>query len=94
MTVFVNNEAAQNLAANRAPITNNTGDKLQHDVSSTYQGFFAERTNRVMPKVQHLAATATATATAASNVLLTSSATVSIADPTSLHRELDKRMKD
>jgi hypothetical protein len=51
MTVFVNMEAAQNLAANRAPITNKTVDKSQKDVSSTYQAFFAERTNRVMPTV-------------------------------------------
>jgi hypothetical protein len=70
MTVFVNKEAARNLAANRAPITNKTVDKSQKDVSSTYQGFFAVRTKRVM--VQHLAATATATA--ASTGLLTSSA--------------------
>ena len=89
MTVFVNKEAARNLAANRAPITNKTFDKSQKDVSSTYQGFFAERTKRVM--VRHSAATATATA--ASTGLSTSTAMVSIADPASLRRELDRRMK-
>jgi hypothetical protein len=41
MTVFVNkDDAAQNLAADRAPITNKAVDKSQQDVSSTYQGLF------------------------------------------------------
>jgi hypothetical protein len=90
-TAFVNKKAAQNLAANRAPITNKTVNKSQKDVSSTFQqGFFVERTtNRVM--VWHSAATATATA--ARTGLLASTAMGLIADPASLCRELDKRMK-
>jgi hypothetical protein len=38
MTVFVNKEAAQNLAANRARITNTTIQNSQN--GSTYRGFF------------------------------------------------------
>jgi hypothetical protein len=45
MTAHFNEEAARNLAANRAAIANKTVDKSQKDVSSTYQGFFAEGTN-------------------------------------------------
>jgi hypothetical protein len=49
-TVFVNKEADQNLAANRAGIANKTIEKSQKNVSWTYQGlFFAQRTNQVTP---------------------------------------------
>jgi hypothetical protein len=50
MTVFVNKEAARNLASNRAAIANKTINKLQKDVLSTYQGFFAESTNHPRTK--------------------------------------------
>jgi hypothetical protein len=85
-TVFVNQVAARNLAANRAAIANRT--------STTYQGFFAVGTNhrpinRVTTTVRPLTATATATATTG----LSTTTAVSIADPTSLRRELDERMK-
>jgi hypothetical protein len=84
-TVFVNNEAARNLAANRAAIANKTS-------GSAYQGFFAVGTNhRRTTTVGPSTATATATATASTGLSITTA--VSISDPTSLRRELDERMK-
>ena len=102
MTVFVNKEAARNLATNRAAIANRSVEKSQKDVPSTlhqgYHGFFAKSTNRVTSTVRPSTTTATTTATAtltattASTGLATTVA-VSIADPRSLRRELDARMK-
>ena len=93
MTVFVNKEAARNLASNRAAIENKTVGKSQKDVSSAYQGFFAVRPSSTT-------ATITATATPTCNTTASKStgrsattAITSIADPTSLRRELDERMK-
>jgi hypothetical protein len=84
MTVFVNKEAARNVAANRAAIANKTVHKSQKDVSSTYQGFFAERTNHRRTKT---------TAMVQPSMTSTLSTAVPIADPARLRRELDKRMK-
>jgi hypothetical protein len=104
MTVFVNKEAARNLAANRAPIRNKTVDKI----SSPYQGFFAQRTNdrctnRVATTVPRPSTTTVSTRiptacagllTGLSTTAVASTISVStLADPTSLRRELDKRMK-
>jgi hypothetical protein len=78
MTVFVNKEAAQNLAANRAVIPNRTVGKLLKDILSTYQGFFAARTNQWCTNP----ITTTVMSTA-----------MSIVDPTSLGCKLDEQMK-
>ena len=82
MTVFVNKEAARNLAANRAAIPNTTVAKSQKEFSSS--GFFAERTNQVTKTVRPSTSSTSTIATAT---------TVSIADPSSLRRELDERIK-
>jgi hypothetical protein len=85
-TVFVNQEAARNLAANRAPIANRT--------SSTYQGYFAVGTNhRPTNRITTAVRPSTATATAGTGLSTTTGNAVVIADPTSLRCELDERMK-
>jgi hypothetical protein len=81
MTVFVNQEAARNLAANRAAILNKT---------STYQGFFAVGTNH-RPTNRVTTTVRPSTVTASTGVSTTNA--VLIADPTSLRRELDERME-
>ena len=78
MTVFVNKEAARNLAANRAAIANKT------DVSCTYQGFFGERVTTVRPSPNP------ASPNTASPNDAGARSTTSAADPSSLRRELDK----
>ena len=84
-TVFVNQEAARNLAANRAAIANRT---------STYQGFFALGANhRPTNGVTTTARPSTTTATATASPGFSTTCNVLIADPTSLRRELDERMK-
>jgi hypothetical protein len=81
MTVFVNKEAAQNLAANRAAITaNKTVNKAKKDVLSTYQGFTNCRRTKTSAMVQP-------------SMTSTLSTAVLIADPARLRCELDERMK-
>jgi hypothetical protein len=129
MTVFVNKEAARNLAANRAAMKNKTAETSRQNVR-----FFQPRTNRVTTAAQPSiaaagaagAVTAAGAATAAAAASDTgaaaaaastasagtekrcsklyhplpslrdmgaATAALSIADPTSLRRELDERMK-
>jgi hypothetical protein len=103
MTAFVNKEAARNLAAKRAPIRN----KIVDTISSPYQGFFAQGTNdrcrnRVATAAQRPSTTVVTTRfPAACAGLLTGLSTTAVAsvsmstlaDPTSLRRELDEQMK-
>jgi hypothetical protein len=62
-----------------------TVNKLQKDVSSTYQVFFAERTNHQCTK---------RTAMVWPSMTSTLSTAVSIADPARLRHELDEQMKN
>jgi hypothetical protein len=78
-TVYVNREAARNLAANRAAITNKTAGKLPNEKASSYHGFFA-----ASPAVKPSLSTTTTG--------MSASTAMSIADPESLRRELDERI--
>ena len=101
MTVFVNKEAARNLAANRAAIVHKAAEISQ---SQKYHGFFAQPTNQVattMVPPSTPTTTATAALTTAGGLTNTTarfstttamSTAKSIADPTSLRHELDERM--
>jgi hypothetical protein len=106
MTVFVNKEAARNLAANRAPIRNKTVDKSQKDVS--HQGFFAGRaTNHrfatAAPSRPSTTAVTTGIPTACAGILTglstaaipsaSMSTLADLVDPTSLRRKPDGRMR-
>jgi hypothetical protein len=108
MTAHVHKEAARNLAANRAAIGNKTVDKSQKEISSACQGFFAQRTNHrctnrvatAAPRSSITTVTAGIPATHAglltglsTTAVASASSMSTLADPTSLRRELDERMK-
>jgi hypothetical protein len=84
MTVFVNKQAARNVAANRAAIANKTVNKSQKDISSTYPGFFPECTNHQRTKT---------TAMVQPSMTSTLSTAVLMADPAHIGCELDEQMK-
>jgi hypothetical protein len=92
MTVYVGQQAARNLAANRAailPIPNS-----ENTVGRTpYEGFFARRaTNRTMNNVRPTIGPSIASKV--SNERRAEDLSKHLANPTSLRREMDERIKN
>ena len=90
MNVYVAQQAARNLAANRSLIVAANNSK---NICPTYQGFFARReTNRKMHSVGP--SVGPAKEFKVSNDSIAEYASKNHADPTSLRREMDARMKN
>ena len=95
-TVFVNKEAARNLAANRAAIPKTVAKKSQKEFSSSgYQAFFADHTKNqftssVGPTSSVRPPWTSSSTTKTGDVTVTRT---SVADPSNLRRELDERIK-
>ena len=90
MTVFINKEAAKNLAANRIAIKKSV---VAVDHPSTYQGFFGRHTtNRKMNSVPPSIGPS-AIASTLCNKSIAKDSSNKLANPASLRQELDFRIK-